>query len=561
MIVNAPDDEVISIMYDTTTRKQIEGEWIAFLIYFGKQNITLRLRSLPFLFEDRDNIVALFVEQISRLAMLVDVHPTEIWKKISSIMTDSVSKNLKIGERIADILYAEVDFETKHIPHQLLCSAHWCENIDKKCLEVCMDIEQKMKLKDLLLRKMPSLSAFIRGKKSIVEFAIEACCSIVLNTGKKSSMYKSFLNICQIDDVSRKVGAYKQRRFARLGHCAGSIVHHLSQFKTLVSKLALNQHGQAVKLYLDQPFIIDAMICLSKVSEFLTLPYLEMVQKTNQEQLLQIFSNLYNDLKNNNIYTLKDFHTPYNFNYPPSNPQQENIIHYMTKAIAEGFNVQRGREYNFGVHETREIRATNIAEISPSILPFLPTHNLDCERELGIFDHKLSKIHGGFNAKSTFKGIRDEMMLYKTNICTIPRDSHKKIAILDHKEQLWLKSQKEKESRRTTEKHNSEKKMNERWMVLLNTCKTWGGPFTDMEQVCDATKLEDKTKLKKILRTEISINKIANFHPHLDYSVNSKSIEQLQEILENIIAYEQSVECDEKSDYSEELFLLSNKYK
>lgn len=52
------------------------------LIHFGKQKITFFLRAIPLLFEDRNNIVWIFLEQIKRLVNAVKVHPIEIWRKI-----------------------------------------------------------------------------------------------------------------------------------------------------------------------------------------------------------------------------------------------------------------------------------------------------------------------------------------------------------------------------------------------------------------------------------------------------------------------------------------------
>lgn len=555
-ILNAPEDETITIMYDTTTRNKIEGEWIAFLVHFGKQKVTLRLRAIPLLFEDRDNIVCLFVEQMKRLAIAVNCHPVKIWRRITAIMTDSVSKNLRISEQIADVLYSDLFEPYKHVPYQLLCSAHWCENVDKKCLEVCAQIEEKLDLKQQLLKKMPGLAAFIRGKKIIVEIAIEACTSLVLNTGKKTSMYKDFNRICEEDNLKRKMGGYKQRRFTKLGYCAGTIVHHLPQFKKLVSTSATNLHSQAVKLYLEQDYIIDAMVCLAKITETVTLPFLEMVQKSTHPQLLQILPQLFTDLQNNRLSTLAQFHTPFKFNYPPINESQNSITRLMTKAVSEGLKLQRGREYGFNEDSSVNDRATALFSIPTSIIESLPTHNLDCERELAIFDRKVSKAIGGYNQNATFKGLRDEMILYKTNISLIPRGIGKTLKELDRMEARWYDEQLLKETARRTTKQNSVQKSQDRFRDLLMLCQTWGGPCTsiDLMKAVESTIGQDEMQLKRFFRTEIILNRLSNFHGNLNYGVNSKTIDELREILMEIIRYEDSLDSTEfETEYSHQL--------
>ena len=52
-------------------------------------------------FEDRQNIVKLVVSKFSRLAGTVHSERKILWEKISSLMTDSVVKNLNIENLIA----------------------------------------------------------------------------------------------------------------------------------------------------------------------------------------------------------------------------------------------------------------------------------------------------------------------------------------------------------------------------------------------------------------------------------------------------------------------------
>lgn len=88
--------------------------------------------------------------------------------------------------------------------------------------------------------------------------------------------------------MQRKIGSYNQQRFTKLVYCAGTIVHHFEQFRKVLASSTTNLHTQAVKLYLEQDMIIDDMICLSQITENVTLPFLEMVQESTHQQRLEI---------------------------------------------------------------------------------------------------------------------------------------------------------------------------------------------------------------------------------------------------------------------------------
>ena len=53
-------------------------------------------------------------------------------------MTDAVSKNVKVGEGVAEKL------ESKHIPFRIFCKAHTCEALDRSNREVLKNVEKKL---------------------------------------------------------------------------------------------------------------------------------------------------------------------------------------------------------------------------------------------------------------------------------------------------------------------------------------------------------------------------------------------------------------------------------
>lgn len=85
------------------------------------------MRPLFFAYEDREQITLLFCETFKRLASVCSIraketiHPKQLWEKVDALMTDAVTKNLKIEEMIPEAL------GSTHIPLHLLCKSHTVE--------------------------------------------------------------------------------------------------------------------------------------------------------------------------------------------------------------------------------------------------------------------------------------------------------------------------------------------------------------------------------------------------------------------------------------------------
>lgn len=87
----------------------------------------LRLRPIFFAFEDQNNIINLIYETYERLATAATILAGEIvssrclWELKDNIMTDAVSKNLKIENGVAKKL------GSCHKPRHVLCKSHTVE--------------------------------------------------------------------------------------------------------------------------------------------------------------------------------------------------------------------------------------------------------------------------------------------------------------------------------------------------------------------------------------------------------------------------------------------------
>ena len=162
----------VTLHFDTTTRSRIDGDWPSLILNFKDDDPLecrmISLRPLFFAYEDREQIIKLVVQTLERLSVAaskLNVTASDLWEKIDAIMTDSVSKNLKIEEGVAEAL------QSTHIPYHLLCKSHTCERLDCDNLTTLGQIETQIGLRDLLLRREPLLKSFLRSKKSVVEAA------------------------------------------------------------------------------------------------------------------------------------------------------------------------------------------------------------------------------------------------------------------------------------------------------------------------------------------------------------------------------------------------------
>ena len=159
-----------TLHYDATTRSKIDGDWPALILIFSDGR-RFTLRPLFFAYEDRAQIIRLIVETYQRLAATLNSQEKpaaakDLWEKTTAFMTDSVSKNLKIENGVAEVL------NSSHIPYHLLCKAHTVEAFDRSNLDVLGSIEKEVNFRSKLEAMNPAVKSFLRGKTSVVEAAI-----------------------------------------------------------------------------------------------------------------------------------------------------------------------------------------------------------------------------------------------------------------------------------------------------------------------------------------------------------------------------------------------------
>ena len=189
----------------------------------------ISLRPLFFAYEGREQMISLIVESLKRLKVTVNklnVTASNLLEKIDVIMTDAVSKNLKIENGVAEAL------QSRHVPYHILCKSHTCERLDTDNLTTLSQLEAKVGLREALLKREPQLKSFLRSKKSVVEAALEALLTLVAHEGDGKTISLADLFTLKLEEagVHKTFSLYKEKRFTRLGYQAGAVYDCIPYF-------------------------------------------------------------------------------------------------------------------------------------------------------------------------------------------------------------------------------------------------------------------------------------------------------------------------------------------
>ena len=535
-LLNKPTSVKATLHYDTTSRNCIKGEWPAILLNFsdGQEFV---LRPLSFAYEDRDNITDLLVETYHRLADAVSIYlkkviePIKLWEQTTAIMTDSVSKNLEIEKLIAASL------NSKYVPLHILCKSHTVEKFDETNLKVLMKIEKAVNQRQIFECINPTLKSFFRGKKTVVESGIKALISLVSRekSGNSTSLADQFDYICEREGVVKRIFLYQQRRFCKLGKAAAAIVEAYPYLNMLLSEATTsNLLVQACHLYLSSEIFLTELETLAYFNENITFPFLHCVEKSSQQELLQILPKLHKDLLNKKVDTLKKFVVKIRgvtIN-PPKSDIGKKIIEMMCIEGAAGLEMQCGREYGFSSDKTKsENRATDISLLSQSTLDGLPTNNLSAERNLSEFDRRINKLAKSINKRFTAKGVKNDLVTYKSEEIIVESLTKHISEVLLKREKEWNESQKSKLHTKIQEKMKKTQKKHDYAKKLLANCKSWMGPCTSAEELLNILN-QKPDKAKFIVRTEMAYYA----HCHKEQKADQPDLFRL-----NGIAYEEKL--------------------
>ena len=105
---------------------------------------------------------------------------------------------------------------------------------------------------------------------------------------------------------------YYKCRFTKLGYSAAFILQSLPYLYMLPNESHLsNQHTEIVQMFLNSEFLITELQVLAYFMHCVTLPFLYLVEVNSLEKLLEMFPQLFNDLKSGTLDTLKEYQVKY----------------------------------------------------------------------------------------------------------------------------------------------------------------------------------------------------------------------------------------------------------
>ena len=361
----------------------------------------------------------------------------------------------------------------------------------------------------------PAVKSFLCGKTSIVEAAITSILSLVSHVKSAHSTNQAdlFDYILQREGQVKHIAMYYERRFTKLGYSAASILQSLPYLRIVINESHLsNQHIEIVRMFLDSEFLITELQVFAYFTHVVTSPFLYFVEVNSQEELLEMFPHLFNDLKCRAVDTLKE----YRVEYPhiqvtqPTTDIVQQLLKKMCEDAATVLDRQAGREYGFGEGVDVTPRATQLHLLAPEERADLPTNNLDAERHLSVFG-KRAPVAKYRNKKFTAKGIRNDVTLFQSK--TFKNEQSKGftsiVRLLNDMEKDWVDEQKQFLQLKIQEKIEKGKNQSRYTQKCLQQCKGWNGPATSVEELHTILNLNPDNR-EKIVRTELSFYRDAH---------------------------------------------------
>jgi hypothetical protein len=183
-----------------------------------------------------------------------------------------------------------------------------------------------------------------------------------------------------------------------MGFEAAAVLYHIDEYRELLAKTrSTNALVNAVRLYINNPFILSCMKAFAFFNYKVTYPFYMFSLKATQSECKQLMPTIYDDLKHKKMDTLSEkpeYAVEYSFEVPePTEEIEKLLLDKFCVGVAESLKTQKGREYGFD--SSKKQRATNLALLSDEELNGLPPNNMICERQLGKVDYLLKRSANG----------------------------------------------------------------------------------------------------------------------------------------------------------------------
>ena len=208
-----------------------------------------------------------------------------------------------------------------------------------------------------------------------------------------------------------------------------------------------------VRMFLDSENFITKLSVLAFFTHKVSLPLLNFVEISSQEELPRLFPKLYGDLQRGKMDTLEQYLVKYCHVVvsPPTNETETLLLESMCLNVSKSMMLQCGREYGFA-NKNESARATQLNLLTAEELAQLPANNIPSERTFSVFDRKAVTAKSR-NHKFKAKHIRNDRTFYQSSVSNIPDQKVSEILkILNAQEKEWDSKQRELHKNKIIEK-------------------------------------------------------------------------------------------------------------
>ena len=516
-VVKAKDEDEALITHatDSTTRKNV-GSFSASGIHINK-DMCLPLPTLPLACETTANICDQISTEYEILAATSDeFDASELYSKTDTHMTDSTAHNKGIAA------YLAVKHDLDEPAGQLYCDSHTTLGFDRSMSNIVKNIEEKMGQANIFSGFM--LDVGLDKKQDTVSLS---AVSWLLNLFgpdmiQKPWNYNKDFNAF-MDRRGKKVYLLhlKDARFGYLSKCCGIVCHHWDDFvdflisnENITNKLACLCRDA---LKLDYIKVICAVVASMGLHLIEPFHAKTISSRENHTSLKEFFTTLHHSLNNHRV--TDEF---FQFNVPQLHPVSPRLFEqvqssygaevvasvklasseYMLDCIelaqavlpplADVLARQRGKYYGFGDYPEEYPVFEQVS--GGGDIDNTPVNNLEMERMCGDLDNRLKK-------KSNLDAVSRGVVLKGTHklLPELP-DFHMMRPVVKRIQRIkveWSERQKELRARGLTSKEAMLLEKEGKKLVILESLKAVGGPFTTEDEVERYLTGNDADKIKQ----------------------------------------------------------------
>ena len=374
----------------------------------------------------------------------------------------------------------------------------------------------------------------------------------IISSELLSSIWHDF-NMIFLAGVHKSLSLYKEKRFTRLGYQSGALYDCIPYLKKLLDETPLsNLLVRSCRIYLENDFVLSGLKCLAIFTHRVTMPFLNLVEKSDQNKLCEMLPLLCKDLQLKKLDTLEEFLVPWRHvqvqdtKMADLSKLEQFVLGKMCHQAAVGVELQCKREYWESPESNPDsLRATRLNLLSAEERSLLPTNNLNTERSLAKFGYLAGQSASHSNKLFTAKRIRDDLVLSDDSsadeyLNAAPLNVLKQLDIMELR---WTGDQKDKKIQYLQASLAKKRRHDEFADQVLKKCKSHSGPVTNATELKKIV-TENPGKVKQILRVEIQLQKCLHpgdvaARPNL-YKVNKLTAEQMMENLTILL----TDECD-----------------